>query len=165
MASRREIKILSRPESIHEVERFVEEISDQYHLNDNYFGNIMVALTEATLNAMNHGNKQDPEKEVHIIVEYKPEGLSFSVIDQGEGFDYEQYSDFETLLLSDNIKGRGLMLILSVADEVEFVDEGRGIQILVHVKGIENEVVEERQHQMEKFFQPKKKEEKTRREE
>ena len=152
-----ELKFSSSLESIHEVERFVEEISNQYHLNDNYFGNIMVALTEACRNAIIHGNAEDPAKNVHILMESKPEGLTFSVIDQGAGFNYKPYSSLDSLLLSDDIKGRGILLILSVADEVKFSNKGRVIKMLFRIAGVENEVMDERNRLMKEYFKETKK--------
>ena len=50
------IKIKSDLQEINEVEKFVEAICDYYNINDSYFGNIIVAITEAVENAILHGN-------------------------------------------------------------------------------------------------------------
>ena len=83
----------SLPENIHQVEKFVEDICDEYNINNTYFGNILVALTEAVENAIVHGNKNNPAKNVEIIFVSKPEGLSFTIKDEGKGFDINQIPD------------------------------------------------------------------------
>ncbi len=152
MEKRKEIRFCSDPESFRHVERFVEEISDFYHLNDSYFGNILIALTEAVSNAIQHGNKNNSSKKVHILFESKPEGLSFKVIDQGDGFNYKDYLSKDDLLLAKEMKGQGLVLIHSLADEVHFQNKGRVIEILFRIHGIDQEIHKQRAGLLRKFF-------------
>ena len=63
------IELNSRPESMMAVESLIEEVRDKYGIDEDIFGNMFVALTEAVTNAIYHGNKGDPNKKVHI--EYK----------------------------------------------------------------------------------------------
>jgi serine/threonine-protein kinase RsbW len=60
------LKIKSDIKEIHEVEKFVEDICDYYNINNSYFGNIIVAVSEAVENSIVHGNKQDPSKSINI---------------------------------------------------------------------------------------------------
>lgn len=152
MERRKEIRLDSVTKSLRQVERFVEEISDFYHLNDSYFGNILIALTEAVSNAIHHGNKNDPSKKVHILFESKPEGLSFKVIDQGAGFNYKDYMSKDDLLSANEMKGQGLVLIHTLADEVHFQNKGRVIEILFRIHGIDQEIQNQRADLLKKFF-------------
>ena len=60
MGRKEKLILESKPENISSVERFVEEICDYYNINDTYFGNILIALTEAFNNSLTHGNQCDP---------------------------------------------------------------------------------------------------------
>lgn len=152
MKNRREIRIDSALDKLYMVERFVEEISDEYYLNDNYYGNILVAVTEAFRNAVIHGNGQDRRKKVSISMEPGPDGLRFRITDEGQGFDYREFTDREKLLYQEELKGQGMILILSLADEVTFEMGGRCIQILFRINGVEGRIIERRDELIQGYF-------------
>lgn len=152
MGKKRELRLKSSKSHLHQIEKFVEEISEEYHLNDSYFGNILIALTEAFLNAVKHGNKEDDSKNVHILLQPKPAGLYFSVIDQGAGFNYKEYEDMDSLVKKGEETGRGILLIHSLCDEVTFSNKGRMITMLFKVTGIDTDIYEKRYSQMKSYF-------------
>lgn len=152
MKKRKEITIASTVDKMYLVEGFVEQISDEYLLGDNYFGNMMVAVTEAVKNAIEHGSGDDKTKRVVIRLEADKEGLWISVTDQGEGFDSEKYVGRE-IFMSKDIKAGGLALINALADEVRFRENGRIIEMLFCITGIEERIIEQRQNLMARFFQ------------
>jgi serine/threonine-protein kinase RsbW len=140
MRKRRELRLASRMESLRIIEEFSERISDEYFLNDSYFGNIITCLTEAVKNAIIHGNKLDENKSVFVLLEEKDEGLLFTVIDQGEGYDFRVMQDKEM----DDKAGRGLQMIRALADEMMIQNNGRVISILFRISGIDQKVAESR---------------------
>lgn len=87
------LSIASLENNLFQIEEYVEEICDEYNINTNYYGNILLVLTEAVKNAIIHGNKNDINKFVNIYFESKPFGLSFIVSDEGDGFDYNSIKD------------------------------------------------------------------------
>jgi len=139
MRKSRELRLASRMESLRDIEEFSERISDEYFLNDSYFGNILTSLTEAVRNAIIHGNRNDERKWVFVLLEEKVEGLLFTVIDQGEGYDYQA-----TLNEKGESEGRGLLMIRSLADEVQVLEKGRVITMLFRITGIDQRVAESR---------------------
>jgi serine/threonine-protein kinase RsbW len=142
----------SLPENIHQVERFVEDICDEFNINNTYFGNILVALTEAVENSMKHGNGNDASKMVQIIFTSKPEGLSFTIKDEGKGFDINQIPDPTDLNTDPNeLKGRGIFLIKSLADEVKYLDNGRTVEIIFAISSINSEMAIDRINQLKKY--------------
>jgi len=142
----------SLPENINLVEKFVEDICDEYNINNTYFGNILVTLTEAVENAMVHGNGRNPDKNVQIIFTSKPDGLSFVVKDEGEGFDVNQIPDPTDINSNtDESKGRGIFLIRSLADEVKFLENGKTIEILFKISSINSEMAIDRINQLKKY--------------
>ena len=154
---KKELRIASILDNMYRVERFVEEVSDEFHLNDDYFANIMLALTEAARNAIIHGNQEDPSRTVHVLMETKSQGLLFTVIDQGEGFDHKKYSEYPEIIFDNSLKGRGLIMIFSVADDVKISNKGRVIQMLFSITGVDNEIMERRYDLVREFFKEKKK--------
>lgn len=92
--------------------------------------NVGLAVREAVINAIVHGNGQDPSLEVDITLQVGPDGLTARVRDQGSGFDPDAAPDpteSENLLMTS---GRGLLLIRAFVDQVEFTrDGGKGTEI------------------------------------
>jgi len=91
---------------------------------------VMIALDEAIVNAIKHGNKGDPEKAVHITVEMTSEGARFTIKDEGGGFKKEGLPDptEPSRLLVPS--GRGLLLINHIMDEVSHNERGNEIQMV-----------------------------------
>jgi len=91
---------------------------------------VHLALEEAFLNAINHGNKMDPEKEIKIDYLVESDKLEVFVTDEGGGFDPESVPDpryGENLYKTD---GRGLLLIRSYMDVVEFNERGNSVHMV-----------------------------------
>ena len=131
--------------NIHLVEQFVENLCDYYNINSTYFGNILTAVTEAVENAIYHGNKNDPAKKIYLKFEVKPDGFSFKVKDQGQGFNLDTVPD-PTDYNADfsETEGRGLFIIKSLADEVFFHDNGSCIELIFKISSITKQMSEDR---------------------
>ncbi|HNX06054.1 MAG TPA: ATP-binding protein [Bacteroidales bacterium] len=141
---------------ITEVEKFVESICDYYNLNDTYFGNIMVALTEAVENAIIHGNKSNPDKKVMIHFDFSQKGIDFTVEDQGAGYDFSAIPDATDAKANPEKKGTGIYLIKTLADDVHFMDNGRKIRMIFNITSINKEVFIHRKKQLEDYFKVRK---------
>jgi serine/threonine-protein kinase RsbW len=152
MNKSKEIKIESSPDEMFRVERFVEEISDEYLLYGNYYGNILLAVSEAVQNAIIHGNRLDRHKFVGIIEESSKEGLWIKVEDEGEGFDHSAYSHLKDLGKEFSSEKNGLILIHKLADEVRFKNNGRLIEMLFRINGIDDGIFDRRVAFMQDFF-------------
>jgi len=151
MKRQRTIKLGSSLENLFQVDQFVEEISDEHMLYGSYFGNILMAVTEAVQNAMTHGNGLNEERLVYIKEEMNEAGLWITVKDEGAGFNY---SDF---LIKNRKEGfnsekTGILLIQTLCDEVRFLDEGRTIEMLFRINGIDDSIFSRRQAFMHDFF-------------
>ena len=99
--------------------------------------NLFVALDEAFVNAVKHGNKSDPTKLVRITAELTPQEASFTVEDEGEGFDITQIPDPCDPANLFRTSGRGVLLIYNIMDEVEYNAQGNRVKM---VKRPENPV-------------------------
>ena len=123
------IQIPSLVENIRVVESFIDNSKDTFHIEDDIYGNIMVAVTEAVNNAIRHGNKFDKDKNVYLSLYVDSDRVKFEVEDEGQGFDYNNLIDPTAPENLENPGGRGIFLIRHLADEVEFTKEGRNVQL------------------------------------
>jgi len=154
MRDSQKISINSELKNIHIIEQFVEEICDEYSINNNYFGNIMLVITEAVKNSIIHGNKLDPHKKVRLSFRSKPFGLLFVVEDEGTGFEHTSLPD-PTEVEEQDVKGTGLYLIRSLSDEVVFKDNGKTIEISFKIASINYEISIKRVNELNLYMKVK----------
>ncbi len=128
-----QIQIPSLAENIRIVESFIDNAKDQFDLNDDIYGNIMIAITESVNNAIIHGNKLDAKKNVSLVLDVTDDILHFQVLDQGPGFDFQQLPDPTDPDNIDKPGGRGIFLMKHLADEVSFLNEGREVRLSFYI--------------------------------
>jgi serine/threonine-protein kinase RsbW len=91
---------------------------------------VHLALEEAFINAIKHGNKMKPGKEVKVEYSVSPDKVEISVTDEGKGFDPEDIPDPR---LGENLyksEGRGLLLMQSYMDVVEYSKRGNTVRMV-----------------------------------
>ncbi len=123
------IEVPSIPENIRIVESFIDNAKDAFEINDDIYGNIMVAVTESVNNAIIHGNKLDKQKIVVLELEQTDNQLDFIVSDQGNGFDYQHLPDPTSEENLEKPGGRGLFLVKHLCDEVKFLNNGSSVKM------------------------------------
>lgn len=92
--------------------------------------NLFVALDEAFVNAVKHGNKNDPTKLLKITAELSPKEAAFTVEDEGEGFDIREIPDPCDPANLFRTSGRGVLLIYNIMDEVEYNAQGNRVKMV-----------------------------------
>ncbi|MCX6250305.1 MAG: ATP-binding protein [Bacteroidetes bacterium] len=136
---------------------FVEEICDTYHLNETYYGNILVSIEEAVRNAILHGNKNDTRKNVTIASEWIRNGLKFTVEDEGEGFDFDSVPDpLDISGNADKRRGTGIFLIKTLSDQVRYNAKGNAVEIVFNISSIGQETNIKRIKQLKGYFNKQK---------
>ncbi len=133
------LRLKSVPESVHKLEILIEEVCESNNLNHTYFGCISVAATEAFQNALTHGNQNDPDKIIVVDYQKTATGVSFSITDEGKGYDYRAIPDIKDDGKEKTFPGRGLFLIKSLSDEISFNEKGNEISIGFKTAGIDIE--------------------------
>ena len=123
------IEIPSLSENIRMIESFIDNAKEKYQLNDDIYGNIMIAVTEAVNNAIKHGNRNDSSKNVALSLSLAEGLIKFKVEDEGSGFDYHNLPDPTTAENLEKPGGRGIFLMKHLADEVEFADNGKVVEL------------------------------------
>jgi serine/threonine-protein kinase RsbW len=96
---------------------------------DSVFG-IKLALDEALVNAIKHGNKLDHTKCVRIDVKMTPRRLEIEVEDQGKGFDRKMVPDPREAANIEKPSGRGILLIESYMNKVQWKHGGRCLRMV-----------------------------------
>ena len=92
--------------------------------------NLFVALDEAFVNAVKHGNKYDSDKLVRIMASITREEARFTIEDEGEGFDVHNIPD---PLDPENLfktSGRGVLFIYNIMDEVKYNERGNRLTMI-----------------------------------
>lgn len=115
----------SHPKNIAEVEPYVSQVVEKYEINQELYGNMLITLTEAVSNAIIHGNSAKVSKKVIVSTNCHGQKISFSVQDEGSGFDPDDLPDPtapENILTPG---GRGVFLMRQLSDSVTFGDDGR----------------------------------------
>lgn len=123
------IQFPSVMENIRLVESFIDNAKEKFHIKDDVYGNVMVAVTEAVNNAIVHGNKNNIQKNVTLSFKIDKDKLSCIVEDEGEGFDFENLPDPTAPENILKIGGRGVFLIKNLSDEVSFFVHGTKIEM------------------------------------
>ncbi len=129
------MQIISQPESINLVEKLIDEIKTDHSIQEECYGNMLVAVTEAVNNAMQHGNKFDPEKKVNIVYEIDSDQISFVISDEGHGFDYLSLPDPTDPENLEKPTGRGVFLMKHLADQIIFSENGRVVELYFKTSG------------------------------
>lgn len=126
------IQIPSLSENIRIVESFIDNAKEKYKLDDDIYGNVMIAVTEAVNNAIKHGNKSDKSKMVSLGLTLSDNKIEFNILDEGTGFDYNNLPDPTSPENIDKTGGRGIFLMKHLCDEVSFKDNGRGVSLVFY---------------------------------
>ena len=139
MASKRPISREMVVESISSAVTSVREglLSE---LNANSFSEedifaVHLALEEAFINAVRHGHKMNADKGVKIDYSVAPDKVEVTVTDEGDGFDPEAVPDPR---YGENLykpEGRGLFLMCSYMDVVEFSERGNSVYMVKYREG------------------------------
>ena len=127
------IEIPSLSENIRMIESFIDNAKDKYQLNDDIYGNIMIAVTEAVNNAIKHGNRSDSGKNVSLALTLEEGMIKFRVEDEGSGFDYHNLPDPTAPENLAKPGGRGIFLMKHLADEVDFTNQGKVVELSFYI--------------------------------
>ena len=126
MSETTSLKLPSEIESVDEAASQAETFVKSCGLGDDFASSIDLAVRESVANAVKHGNKFDPEKEVEITFQRSDKGVEIFVRDFGPGFDLGEIPDPtnpENLLKAN---GRGILFMRSFMDEVEWTNHSDG---------------------------------------
>jgi len=127
------IQIPSLADNIRIIESFIDNAKEKFELNDDIYGNIMIAVTESVNNAIKHGNLNETSKNVSLSLSLYESQIVFRVEDQGKGFDFHNLPDPTAPENLEKPGGRGIFLMKHLADEVVFLENGRVVELTFYI--------------------------------
>ncbi len=124
-------------ETVNEAEALAVRFAEESGFDESDVMQISLAVREAAINAVMHGNQRDPAKKMTLGFERMPGEMTITVRDQGAGLDVESLPD---PLAPENLmktSGRGIFLIRTMMDEVQFriLHPGNEIKMKKRVPG------------------------------
>jgi len=122
-----DITISSDTSQGHEVQEKILATLEQAGFPDRDLFGIKLALEEAIVNAIKHGNGMDPGKSVYVTCDLEDDTVRIVIEDEGPGFDPEDVPDPTD---DDNLEkpsGRGLMLMRAFMTKIEYNDRGNKV--------------------------------------
>jgi serine/threonine-protein kinase RsbW len=136
--SRFSYKLDSTLETVDRAEETASRIAAETGFGEDEVMQIAMAVREAAVNAVLHGNAYDPQKKVALEFERTNRDLVITIRDQGKGLDLANIPD---PLAPENLlktSGRGIFLIRSFMDVVEIHPSSTGteIKLIKHVRGV-----------------------------
>lgn len=126
-------KNLSIPSDMEEARRVQTEIEQILHeagaFSEREIFGIKLAVEEALVNAIKHGNQMDPAKQVHVTFHLHADRFEVLIADEGPGFDPEDVPDPTAPENLERPCGRGLLIMRSYMTEVVYHDRGRAVRM------------------------------------
>ncbi len=128
------IEILSDSSNLIVVEEFINMVAVDFKLKEERLPGLLLAITEATTNAIIHANKKDKSKTVRISARREGDDLFIIVKDEGSGFDPSSIPDptAPENLLKDS--GRGLYLMRIYSDELTYNITPDGTETILRIR-------------------------------
>ena len=125
------IEFPSRHEYLNMIDIVCGEIAEDMGLKLEIANEIAISVIEACTNALEHGNKSSPEKNIRMVIKRDTDKFSVEVYDWGKGFDYKEYlqhipdpSDIQ------KVRGRGIFIMKGMMDDISFeLVKDRGMKV------------------------------------
>ena len=118
--------------AVRQTEREVLGLLCDLGYDEDHLFAVRLALEEALVNAMKHGNGFDPERSVFVWYRASPERVEIRVADEGGGFDPDTVPDPTADENLERPCGRGIMLMRCYMDRVAFSPEGNEVSMVKH---------------------------------
>lgn len=121
-----ELSLPSRIDTVATAAAVVAEFILRAGISEEAAFGIDMAVREAVTNAVVHGNREDLDKAVDLVLKSSPEAVEIIVHDQGSGFDPKEVpdpTDAENILKTS---GRGIFFMRSFMDEVDWLIRPEG---------------------------------------
>ena len=122
-----EVTIPSDPAEARQIQDEIKQLLQSRHVGEHDIFSIKLALEEALVNAIKHGNQMDRTKKVHIAYQLHPDRFDVQISDDGCGFDPGDVPDPTAFVNLERPCGRGLILMRHYMTAVAFNDKGNGV--------------------------------------
>jgi len=133
----RELLINGKGESV-KLERFIEEICDFYNINNEYFGNILLATTEA-VEILFSINNEEKNKKISIQFDRNAKGLVFKIRLKIDGEESEREEDILDREVRKHKLAKDIFIIKSLTDEITISVNAKSIILVFYVSSMNYE--------------------------
>jgi serine/threonine-protein kinase RsbW len=124
-----DLAILSDPAEARRVQDEIEAFLKSHQFPERDIFCIKLALEEALVNAIKHGNQMDRTKQVRISYQLAPDRFAVRIVDEGPGFDPTDVPDPVAVENLERPCGRGLLLMRHYMNEVTFHPPGNCVSM------------------------------------
>lgn len=136
-----------QPDSIRDIELFVDTICDQLFINDTYYGNILMSITELFNYLLE--NKHGDSLNITYNSDYKNIEISFQPIDTEAGTRLTEPVDFDKIIHKDSDKN--IFLIHSLVDNIRLINKDT-LSLEFDISALHNEIYNKRAALLAKYF-------------
>jgi len=126
----REVVLPSQTDACQQIQSEILEAVAKHEWDEHAVFGIRLALEEALVNAIKHGNRMDPDKQLIVRYAADDKHVVIEVEDQGPGFEPGDVPDPTLPENLENPSGRGLMLMGVYMDTVEHVSRGNCVRMI-----------------------------------
>ena len=127
------LSIKSNKKELVKVELFLQEFFISQNLPDLLFNKVLLVVSEAVINSIEHGNKNDVTKKVTIRLSCCHDSLFITVSDEGNGFNYNRIEDPIALENRKREYGRGIFLMKTISNQINFLNSGKCVEIKINL--------------------------------
>lgn len=135
------------PQSINTIEKFVDTVCDQLFINETYYGNILMAMTEM------FGLIGEKATTGHVVITYKTDYQKITI--NLQPIDTELINSLKRDLkiddITDDLNNQTLFLIRSLVDEFEYSGED-SISLIFDISALHNKIYLQRQNLLQSYF-------------
>ena len=123
------VTIKSDIENLTVIESMVDRLSKKLGISDDVYGKILISTVEAVNNAILHGNKGNKLRDVVVVMSADGNLFEVMVKDEGDGFEYYAVPDPTDPHNIENLSGRGVFIMRSLADSLEYNEKGNEVRM------------------------------------
>jgi len=124
------VRIPSRLDLLAVLDRVTESVCQRLHFDDDTASQVSMSVIEAGTNAIQHGHGKDASKPLDVEFRLLPEALEVIVQDEGPGFDVAGVNgDITSPEHIFDARGRGIFIMRSCMDQVDFEFTGSGTRV------------------------------------
>ncbi len=127
------LKLKSNKSEINKLEKNLRKINKIVNLDESKLVNFQIATSEALINAIVHGNKEDERKIVILQISYTPDSITVSIKDEGTGFDISTYPDPTDSKNLFKEHGRGIFIMKSLVDNFRCISNESGTEYILTI--------------------------------
>jgi len=147
----RELVITGQSE-ISKLERFVEEICEYYNINNDYFGNILLATTEAAAILFSL-NDSGEDKKLAIHFDRNRKGLIFKIRLEHKGTDEQDQEDVLDREIRRHRLSKDIFIIRALADEITISVNAKSIVMVFYVSSMNFEKSLDRISKLKEYWE------------